>query len=455
MCKITKKIFTDGNSCKIPPFCAIIRCNFRICAEGGFYMANMHISELLDVESMTVIQESFSKMTGMSSVMTDENGALFTQPSNVSRFCFELTRSTELGKTRCENCDRMGARQTMHSGRAEVYTCHAGLCDFAAPIIVDGRFMGAFVGGQVLMEEPDEQKVRETAEELGIDPEAYVEAVREIPVLDKARIEDATEFLFVVANAISAMAYNNYVTLNKSRELENMSRLKLEFLSTINFNIHKPLQEMLFLANSINRMDLPSEVAEKLRKLEKMNQNVINTLADAMAYSEMTRMDSDIVETAYDLIKMCEGLQITYTGKLLERPVEFVLQVDEDVPTDLFGDVTRIRQILVNLLNNSVQYTNEGTISLHISKKKTTYGLMLYFRITDTGIGMQEEQVKDIQNMFDRAHDNQVIDEDVLAFGLGMTSQLVNAVYGNVKVESTPGKGSVFTVAIPQMPTEE
>ena len=52
-------------------------------------------------------------------------------------------------------------------------------------------------------------------------------------------------------------------------------------------------------------------------------------------------------------------------------------------------------------------------------------------------------------------HDNQVIDEDVLAFGLGMTSQLVNAVYGNVKVQSTPGKGSVFTVAIPQMPAEE
>lgn len=418
-------------------------------------MANMHISELLDVKSMSVIQEGFSKMTGMASVLTDENGTPITEVSNFSRFCFELTRSTAAGRTRCENCDRMGAKQTMRSGKAEVYTCHAGLCDFAAPIIVDGRFMGAFVGGQVLMEEPDEEKIRATAKELGINPETYVEAVHEIPVLSRKTVEDAADFLCEIANVLSTMAYNSYITLRKSRELENVSRMKLEFLSTINFNLHKPLQEMLFLANSINRMDLPEGVGEKLRKLEKMNQTVINTLADAMSYSEMTRTDSDIVETEYDLLKLCEGLQLTYMGRLLERPVDFILKVDPDVPTDLFGDVTRIRQILVNLLNNSVQYTKEGTIQLHIYQKKTTYGLMLYFDITDTGIGMSEDQVNDIQEMFNRVCENQVIDEDVLAFGLGMTGQLVKAVYGNVKVQSTLGVGTTFQVSIPQMQAEE
>ena len=418
-------------------------------------MADMHLSELLDMDSMTVIQNGFSRLTGMASILTDENGAPVADTSNFSRFCAELTRSTPTGRARCENCDRMGAKQAMRSGKTEMYTCHAGLCDFAAPVIVDGRFMGAFVGGQVLLQEPDEEKIRATAKELDIDPDVYVAAVHEIPVMSREKIEDAAEFLGVVANIFSTMAYNNYTTLSKSRELENISRMKLEFLSTINFNIHKPLQEMLFLANSINRMELPDGVGEKLRKLEKMNQTVINTLADAISYSEMTRTDSDIVETEYDLLKLCEGLQITYMGRLLERPVEFVLKVDKDVPTDLFGDVTRIRQILINLLNNAVQYTNEGTICLHIYQKKTTYGLMMYFEITDTGIGMSEDQVKEIQEMFDSVHDNQVIDEDVLAFGLGMTSQLVNAVYGNVTVQSTLGEGSVFTVSIPQMQAEE
>lgn len=418
-------------------------------------MSNMHLSELLDMESVKVIQDGFAKLTGMAAGLSDENGVPIIEASNCRRFCTELTRSTRTGENRCANCDRMGAKRTMRSGKAEIYLCHAGLYDFAAPIIVDGRFMGVFAGGQVLMDEPDEEKIRMMAKELGIDPDAYLEAAHEIPVLGRERIEDAAKFLHVIADMFSTMAYNNYTTLNKSRELENVSRMKLEFLSTINYNIHKPLQEMLFLANSINRMELPDAVAEKLRKLEKMNQTVINTLADAMSYSEMTRTDSDIVETEYDLWKLCEGLQITYTGRLMERPVEFVISVDEDVPSDLFGDVTRIRQILVNLLNNAVQYTRQGTIMLHISQKKTTYGLMLYFEIADTGIGISEEQVKDIQDMFDSVHDNQVIDEDVLAFGLGMTSQLVNAVYGSVKVQSTLGEGSVFTVAIPQMKADE
>lgn len=418
-------------------------------------MANMHLSELVSTDSMSVIQNGFSKVTGMASVLTDANGVPVTPVSNFSRFCFELTRNSKEGRARCEHCDRMGARQTLATGKAEVYTCHAGLCDFAAPIIVDGRFFGAFVGGQVLMEEPDEEQIRETARELGIQPDAYVEAVREIPVISREKIEDAAEFLCAIANIISTMAYNNYMTLRKSRELENMSRMKLEFLSTINYNINKPLHEMLFLANSINRAMLPGDVTEKLRKIEKMNQTVINTLADAMAFSEMTRTDSDIVETEYNLLRLCEGLELTYTGRLLERPVEFRIKIEEDVPTELFGDVTRIRQILVNLLNNSVQYTKEGTITLHIFQKKTTYGLILYFEIIDTGIGICEEQLHDIQEMFDSVRDTQVIDEDVLAFGLGMTGQLVSAVYGNVTVKSTLGRGSVFTVAIPQMPAED
>ena len=142
-------------------------------------MSNKPVSPRQDINSIRVIQDGFTKMTGMAAVLSDENGVPVIEISNGRRFCQELTRSTATGTARCENCDRVGARQTMRSGKAEVYTCHAGLCDFSAPIIVDGQFMGVFAGGQVLMEEPDEEKFRATAKELGIDPDAYVEAVHE------------------------------------------------------------------------------------------------------------------------------------------------------------------------------------------------------------------------------------------------------------------------------------
>lgn len=416
-------------------------------------MGQVHLSELLDIESVQVIQDSFSKMTGMASVLTDENGTPITKGSNFTTFCYELTRRSAIGKARCEKCDRSGAKETMKSGRVTVYQCHAGLCDFAAPIIVDGRFMGAFVGGQVLLQKPDEDQIRQVAWDLGIDPEAYVSAVRKIPVISKEKMEEAAGFLYKVANVMSTMAYTSYINLVRNREFKNVTKMKNEFISTVNYNLMKPLQEMLFLAQSINRSELSEDSSKKLYTLEKMNQKVINALADAMEYSELTKFDSEIVETDYNLHNLCEGLNLTYQGRLLEKNVKFELQIDEDVPVNVFGDATRIRQILANLLNNSVQYTNEGKITLHVSVKRTTYGILVVFEIRDTGVGMPREQLEDIRHMFAMATENQAIDEDMLKFGLGLTSQLVAAVYGKVQVESTPGEGTAFVVTIPQIAT--
>ena len=416
-------------------------------------MGQVHLSELLDIESVQVIQDSFSKMTGMASVLTDENGTPITKGSNFTTFCYELTRRSAIGKARCEKCDRSGAKETMKSGRVTVYSCHAGLCDFAAPIIVDGRFMGAFVGGQVLLQKPDEDQIRQVAWDLGIDPEAYVSAVRKIPVISKEKMEEAAGFLYKVANVMSTMAYTSYINLVRNREFKNVTKMKNEFISTVNYNLMKPLQEMLFLAQSINRSELSEDSSKKLYTLEKMNQKVINALADAMEYSELTKFDSEIVETDYNLHNRCEGLNLTYQGRLLEKNVKFELQIDEDVPVNVFGDATRIRQILANLLNNSVQYTNEGKITLHVSVKRTTYGILVVFEIRDTGVGMPREQLEDIRHMFAMATENQAIDEDMLKFGLGLTSQLVAAVYGKVQVESTPGEGTAFVVTIPQIAT--
>ena len=86
----------------------------------GVVMGQVHLSELLDIESVQVIQDSFSKMTGMASVLTDENGTPITKGSNFTTFCYELTRRSAIGKARCEKCDRSGAKETMKSGRVTV-----------------------------------------------------------------------------------------------------------------------------------------------------------------------------------------------------------------------------------------------------------------------------------------------------------------------------------------------
>ena len=168
------------------------------------------LTDLIAVETLQKLQDAFSSMTGMASLTTDKYGVAVTRGSNFSSFCMDHTRQSALGRQRCEQCDKSGAEQACRNGHVCVYECHAGLMDYAAPIMVNGEMIGCFIGGQILAEKPDSEKYRKIAEELGIDPEVYLDALNQIKVVDRERIDHAAEFLYVTANILSEVAYNKY-----------------------------------------------------------------------------------------------------------------------------------------------------------------------------------------------------------------------------------------------------
>ena len=189
-------------------------------------MADVKLTDLIDVNTLQEIQDGFARLTGMAALTTDERGNAVTQGSNFTDFCMNYTRQSSLGCSRCERCDKEGDEQTMRTGRAAAYFCHAGLVDFAAPIILNGTFIGSFIGGQVLTEKPDENKFRKIAEEIGVDPKAYIKALRKIKIIDKEQVDAAADFLCTVAKILSQTAYNTY--------LANMSN---SGLTTLNHSI--------------------------------------------------------------------------------------------------------------------------------------------------------------------------------------------------------------------------
>lgn len=416
-------------------------------------MAKIHLWDLLDRSLLQQIQDGFSDITGMAALITDEAGIPITKESHFEKFC-EMTRRSEQGCCRCEACDRLGAKNAIKSGTVEMYNCHGGLYDFSAPIIVDGRFLGAFVGGQVLLKPLASDQVLELASELDIASDMYQKAAEKIQIVTEEQLVKSASYANELANMLSQMAFRIYMNLSQNKVQDNTAQVKSEFLTQVNYKIHKPLQEMLFTMQGIAKGKLSPEDAERLSQAEKLNRKVLNVLADVIEYSELTETDSDICETDYNLQKLCEGLKVMYTGKLMNRPIQFRMEIEEGTPEILFGDVTRIRQILINLLNNAVQYTSEGMIMLRIMDDRNAYGLNLIFEIIDSGCGMNQEQVEVIQKLFESVNERHVIEEEILEFGLGITCQLVTAVYGQLEVESKMGEGSVFRVIIPQMEAE-
>lgn len=177
------------------------------------------LRKLIDPHVLQKIQDGFAEVTGMAALTTDADGVPVTEGSNFTDFCTKLTRKSAIGCTRCEQCDKKGGLQTRNTGKATSYICHAGLIDFAAPIMLNGQFIGSFIGGQVLTDTPDEEKYRKIAEELDINPDDFVVALRKVKIVPKEKVQTAAEFLHTIADVLSSMAFTGYNTTQINNQL--------------------------------------------------------------------------------------------------------------------------------------------------------------------------------------------------------------------------------------------
>ena len=177
--------------------------------KGSNDLSNIKLTDVIDLNFLQRFQDDFATGVGLASVTVDIDGNPVTNPSRYTRFCQNYTHSTECGDKRCAESHRKGGEEAARLGRPVVYECHAGLIDFAAPILLEGRQIGTILGGQVLTELPDEAKYRRIAREIGVDEEGYVEAVQEVRKLSKESIEAAANVLFIVANNMSKSAYQH------------------------------------------------------------------------------------------------------------------------------------------------------------------------------------------------------------------------------------------------------
>lgn len=157
------------------------------------------IQDFCDMAKFEQIMCNWAKSTGLATVAVGADGKYISECYNFTEFCINLTRGSEEGCRRCEKCDREGKG---------VYNCHAGLVDFGIPITLnDGTVLGSVIGGQVLPEEPDEDKFRRTAVELKIDPDKYIDALHRVNVKTRKQIESSAKLLGDVINMFVRSSY--------------------------------------------------------------------------------------------------------------------------------------------------------------------------------------------------------------------------------------------------------
>ena len=193
-------------------------------------MSVLEIADILDVSLLQNFQDNFAIGMNCASVTVDRHGDPITKPSSYTRYCIGFIHNNSMGDSRCaESHKRMGL-EAARTGRPFVGKCHAGLIDFAAPVIVNGELVGTVLGGQILAEKPAEEDYRKVAGELGIDGNSLVDAVNEVNVTDMKNISAAAEVLFIVVNTL---AQNGYTRLRLESIAKRLASKFVEMSATL------------------------------------------------------------------------------------------------------------------------------------------------------------------------------------------------------------------------------
>lgn len=410
-------------------------------------MQSLKLTDLIDISILQKIQDSFSEYTHMASLIADENGMPVTVGSGFTRFCMDLTRNTELGYSRCIECDRIGGVSSLKTGKPAVYQCHAGLCDFAAPIIVDGIYVGCIMGGQILTKPVDEALIRARAAEYGIDEQLYLEAAREVHIKSETDTLEAANFIFKLAEILSEMAYNNYKALRTSKKLEKAACSQASYIIDMNAEIHKNIKNWINMAERIVDCDDDAFVNGIVSTFISEGQQLLSSIEDTVEFAKMTDGEVELSEEEYNVR---EAFEAVVSDNELENTGRVRVNVQDNVPEKLFGDVGRINQAVIKLLQKMKNIAPNGDLLLDVLCPHCSYAAELEIRIGTTEAVAVVDEIDDANNSF-RSRNKYINLRNLEDIGLTVTGRIIKQMHGTVSAVKNDASGIEYIIRVPQL----
>ncbi len=239
-------------------------------------------------------------------------------------------------------------------------------------------------------------------------------------------------------------------------EAEKAKHVKSEFLSFVSRELKTPMNTVLGMDEMILRESRDEYISGYARDIATAGNNLMETLNKILDYSDIETGKLEIVNAPYKVASVVREVYKSVVFKSEEKGLKIGCDVGSLVPEVLVGDSVRIRQIMLNLLTNAIKYTHSGSVNLYVgSSEVDDKNIIMEIRVSDTGIGIDEEDLEKIFGTFDRAGDIHSRSGEGVGLGLSIVAKLTDMMDGEIAAESTPGKGSVFIVKIPQKIAEE
>jgi signal transduction histidine kinase len=433
---------------------------------------SLEIKDVIDISLLQRFQDNFAESMDIASVTVDINGKPVTNPSSYTRFCIDYVHSTSIGDSRCAESHRRGGNEAARTRRPYIYTCHAGLIDFAAPILIEDRQIGTILGGQILTKKPEELNYIKTAKEIGVDETEFVEAVNEIKIVTEKNVKAAAEVLFIVANALSKIGYEELKLKRISKSLEGevleknlrleesnkYNKLKTQLFSTISHELKTPIH-IIYSALQVlekTRKDKfgfdSKQTFFKYSKIMKQNCHrlirLINNIVDMnkieIGFFNLHLNNGNIIKVIEDIT-----LSIVEYANLKNISVTFDTEIEEKI---IGFDAEKIERIMLNLLSNAIKFTkNGGNIEVNIYDREEH----IFISVKDNGDGIPKDMFDKIFDTFTQVDSSLRRQTEGSGIGLSIVKSFVKMHNGEINVRSELGIGSEFIIKLPNKITED